>query len=275
MYFSFKGINDLSVESCYHIDENDFRKNYGDYFSEKYLLNTIMQDVYGSKYKHLNSKTLTGDGQPDYYMRNGKKVLLIENKDNLVSKEIMDRCNVYEFTAKIKECLFESYNIRKKKMRPKGALQLINNIENILCKDWDKDPGLSLKNCVFYPVIIINHSEFTLSGVNRIVNEWFLKEITERNINTKHIKNLTIIHIDTFIIYQKLISTNGNNIYDLIDEYWAFITNKSNKKYHRTVEVAEHIYTRYISFDKFVSAKFRNESVISDHFNKYTEILNV
>lgn len=269
LYFSFKDINDKLANSEYHIKPNKFRNDFGFEFSEKYLLNIVMRNSFKGKFRHLGAQELTDEGLSDYYMRNGKKILLIENKDNLISKEIMDKRDLKDFIIQIKKCFYESDN--KGRIKPKAIKQLCNNINKILCGQWKKyDKQLKYKNCSIYPVIVVHHKEFTLPGINQLVNNEFKKEINNRKINTKQIKDLTIIDIDTLIVYQDVISENKNNIYKLIDEYWTEY--KCNKNYPCKEALIDSLPEKYKNFDQFISKKFLERDILKGELKKKINI---
>lgn len=131
LYFIFKDINQELEGTDYFIP--NYRQDIGLEFSEKRLLNRVMKTTFKGKYKHLCYKELTGIGLPDYYLRNGNKVILIENKDNLVSKQILDKYDVYEFIDYIKQ------RLHKKGNKPKACHQLINNIGNIMSLEHNSE----------------------------------------------------------------------------------------------------------------------------------------
>jgi len=229
-----------------------------------------MGDAFKDKYKHLGAKELTDSGLPDYYIRNGNKILLIENKDNLIAKSLMDKYDTKEFIHKLKQCFIESDSSPKNKI--KAIKQLSNNICNILNGKWKSyDPNLKEKCCVIYPIIVVHHKEFTLSGINTKVNDWFKEELLSRGIEQQKIKNVTIIDIDTLIVYQGLLSESKNNIFNLIDEYWNKNNSGCNKKYSNVYEVINSLPEKYKSFDRFISRKFRNRNIFTSQIQQYSK----
>jgi len=274
LYFIFKDINNKLIGTSFHINEDVFRIKYGLDFSEKHLLNIIMGNAFKGKYKHLGAKELKDKVLPDYYIRNGNKILLIENKDNLILKGLMDKYDTEEFIDKLKQCFIESYSSDKKKIKIKAIKQLSNNICNILNGKWKSyDPNLKEKCCVIYPIIVVHHKEFTLSGINSKVNGWFKEELSSRGIDRKKVKNVTIIDIDTLIVYQGLLSESKNNIFNLIDEYWNNNNSNCKKKYSNEYEVINSLPGKYKSFDKFIYSKLNKRNIFTRQIKQYYKYL--
>lgn len=272
LYFTFKGINNKLEGTSSYIDKNVFRTQYGLDFSEKYLLNVIMGDAFKGKYKHLGANELTDDGLPDYYIRNGNKILLIENKDNLITKSLMERYDTKKFICKLKQCFVESDSSSKNRI--KAIKQLSNNILNILDGKWKNyDEKLKERSCVIYPIIVVHHKEFTLSGINTKVNDWFKEELFSRGIKQRRVKDVTIIDIDTLIVYQGLFSEHKNNIFNLIDEYWDEKKNNCKKKYSNLHEVINGLPEKYKSFDRFISSKLNKQNMFTWQIKKYFKYL--
>lgn len=271
LYFTFKDINNRLKGSDFYINTDRFRSEYGLNFSEKCLLNITMKDAFKGKYKHLGSDELIDNGLPDYYIRNGNKILLIENKDNLIAKSVMDKYDTKEFTAKLETCFRESINTTET-IKPKAIKQLCSNINNILNGVWSKyDNNLKHKNCIIYPVIVVHHKEFSLPGINQLVNDWFRIELSSNLIGKNKIKNLTIINIDTLIVYQGLLSGHKYNIFTLIDEYWSEYINACNKKYPNVYEVINSMPESYKTFDQFISRKLSSNSIFTWQIKQYSK----
>lgn len=271
LYFTFKDINKKSEGCQFFINPTTFRSEYGLEFSERFLLDVTMKDAFKGKYKHLSSHELVDKGLPDYYLRNGNKILLVENKDNLISKNIMDKYDTKEFVSKLRTCFVESHN-DSEKISPKAIKQLSNNIKNILLGVWSKyDVNLKNSNCVIYPVIVVHHKEFTLPAVNQLVNDWFKSEILSLGLNFDQIRDVTIIDIDTLLVYQGLYSENKNNIFKLIDEYWDQYYLNSKKKYHTEQDVVNSFPERYKTFKQFIAHKFSESSVFTWQIKQYSK----
>jgi len=265
LYFKFKDINDNNLKGTPdHI--KDIRSTLGENFSEKILLNRILKDSLGDKYKHLGANEL-GDNDIDYYIRDRKYILLFENKDNLVSKRILSSGDIDSFITKLEQ-LF----ICNEKGEDKAIRQLIKNIEKIQYGDYTKDPGINPRNCIIYPIIVIDNSLFSLNGINTLINQWFISEIKTRKttINTKQVKPLTIIDIDSLVIYQGLYSKKEFGLRHLIDDYWHRIITIIQKENTGNATI-EDIMEKYLSFKFYLDNIFKDQNIFTKEITQYNK----
>lgn len=266
LYFTFNAINDsLKVTTGY---KKKFRSDIGLEFSEKVLMNRILKDALGNKYKQLNHEELPREGSPDYYIRDDKYILLFECKDNLIDKKIVENGDINGFIEKMKDL----YIINKNE-RPKAIKQLINNIVSIRKGGFAEDKGIDPDNNVIYPILITHNTIFSLSGVNALIDEWFSNELDSdsRDFNKNNIKHITIININTLVLYQGLLSQKGSTIRELIDSYWKnYMTCESKKHVTAEAELDEYG-KRFQSFDKYVSNALRDKNIFTKEISKYNQ----
>jgi len=266
LYFTFKEINDSLEGSANYIDKDRFRSDVGLKFSEKVLMNRILKDALGNKYKQLGHEELTKDGNPDYYIRDGKYILLFECKDNLINKKVVDNGDINEFID-IMKGLF----ISNKEGKSKAIKQIINNIVSIRKGEFNKDKGINVDNNVIYPILITHNSIFSLSGINALIDEWFSNELGLQNVDKNNIKHLTIININTLILYQGLISQKGMTLRELIDLYWKDYLMFENKNYPTDEVEVNDLPIKSQSFDKYVENRFKNKNIITKRVLKYDQ----
>jgi len=268
LYFTFKEINNSLKGSVNHINKDRFRSDIGLKFSEKVLTHRILKDALGNKYKQLGHEELTKDGNPDYYIRDGKYILLFECKDNLINKKVIDKGDINEFIDVMKG-LFIINEDRK----PKAIKQLINNIASIRKGEFIEDKGINIYNNVIYPILITHNTIFSLSGVNALIDEWFSEELNSdsRNFDKNNIKHLTIINISTLILYQGLISQKGMTIRELIDLYWKDYLMFENKKYPTAEAMVNELPIKFQSFDSYVENAFKTKNIITKGLLKYDQ----
>lgn len=215
LYFVFKKVNDSLKGTKDYI--RNIRSTLGEKFSEKVLLNEILKNSLGKKYKHLGYKELKGIGDPDYYIRDGKYIFLFENKDNLVDKGIIGLPDMDSFIDKLKSVFISSEE------KDKAIRQLINNIEIIQNGKFSKDLGINPHNCIVYPIVVVDNTLFSLLGINSLINQWFYKELKGTDIDLQRVRNLTIIDMDTLITYQGLFPQKEYSLRTLIDGFWCYI----------------------------------------------------
>lgn len=265
LYFTFKEINDSFKDFDQYQKPSTFRSNIGLEFSEKILMNRILRDALGKKYKHLGYKELQKVGRPDYYIRDGKHIFLFECKDNLIKKKVVDSGDIDDFISEMKHIF-----IINKEGRPKAIKQLVNNIVSIREGTFDEDRGINPNNNVIYPIIVTHNSIFSLPGINALINEWFFTELKLNGIDN-NIKNLTIIDIGTLIMYQGLFSQKNNSIRELIDSYWKNCKTLNSKK-AQTIEDAVSDYLKiYQPFKIYVEEFFRGKNFVTKEILKYED----
>jgi hypothetical protein len=266
LYFIFNDINKSFETTEYFIKPAKFRSDFGKKFSEQVLLNKIIKDSIGKKYKHLGYEELQRKGLPDYYIRDGRNIFLFECKDNLISKEVIDTEDVDIFLKELHHIFVESEQGKQKAIK-----QLINNIMAIRNGEFIEDIGIKPNNNIIYPIIVTHNTIFSLTGINILVNEWFFKELDEQAIDKKNIRNITIININSLILLQGLLSQNEYNLKNIIESYWGAIDKVSRKKFPTREIVISERYKVSCSFDYFVESKFSGKIKLSKEFLKYEE----
>ncbi len=98
-------------------------------------------------------------------------------------------------------------------------------------------------------------------------------EITPReNIN---VKDITIIDMDTLIIYQRLFSQPKYNLRLLIDEYWSNYYKIDRKRNYMTPEeVLEDFPQKYQSFKHFLDSKSADVNYFTKKIDQYLSKIN-
>lgn len=264
LYFILKEINDTLKGEDDYIKPNKFRSDIGLLFSEKKLLNIIIKDSIGKKYKHLGYDELTRKGCSDYYIRDGKNVFLFECKDNFVKKEIIETADVDSFIEEMKHIFVENDN-----GKPKAIKQLINNIEDIRNCRFVEDNGLDPCKSVIYPIIVTNNTLFSLSGVNMLIDEWFSSELEERGLCKSNIKKVTLININTLILLQDLLAINKYNLRRLINSYWNQHEKFDKKVFSNDISRIIYLFEVSLSFDNYIEKNVLAKNLFLKKFEKY------
>jgi hypothetical protein len=207
-------------------------------FSESRLLYGVMDNIYR---KQQGLTLITGDqfqkikmkAEPDYYLRDNNNVLLFESKDFFVKG-----------SAKL------SYDFRilepefKKNRFDKAVKQLAGNIvrtlEMALKLDKDYDP-VQIK---IYPIVLVHDSLYSSPGLNYWINRWLNTELLELlkaspSLIFDNVMPLTILEIDTLILYEKQFQEGVFDLFNLLTDYHAQVQlHRSNfigaadKKHH-------------------------------------------
>lgn len=208
-------------------DQPTFNSLIGVPFAEKTLLHRVMKLTFPeSNWKHLTEEDFDHvgkkDAAPDYYLRRGEDLFLIECKDLTLGDKIKYSDDIDYIRTEILDrlCRFDEPNSSGKNVN-KGAGQLHFAIKNIyekrLLDGLDNDPE-SVKN--IYPIIIVTDTAFSAIGVNALIIEKYA-EITRRAPIDKavliHIP--TIIDIDTLIHLSYRISNGDIDLATELNEY--------------------------------------------------------
>lgn len=204
----------------------DFRSSYCDNFSEQILLYKFIYNSFPSNSKYIKvdgSEFLKNNyiGEPDYYVRIKNKILLFESKDVILKGE--DKQSRDYLT--LKEALESKFlKIEEDgKTSNKTILQIIENIKRFLSKFYSKiDDKYNSVNLKFYPILVTHDRQFDTPELNRLINNWFRIEL-DKNFNNSEksrIQDLTILNIDSVLLYQENFRQRGKNGLEiLINEY--------------------------------------------------------
>ena len=264
LYFTFNLINDGIKDKKGYI--KNFRSSIGKYFSEKVLLNKIINDSLRNKYKHLGYKELQKKGRPDYYMRDGKNIFLFECKDNLIKKSVIESADIKQFINELKHIFIES-----KEGKPKAIKQLHINIQDIRNGDFDEDRGIKPLKNIIYPIVVTHNTIFSLEGVNLLVNEWFTDELKDCQMDIQGIKNITLININTLILLQGLLRNKDFSLKLLINSYWNELNKFTKKKLTSEKAVINERFKASMSFDIYIESRISGKNIFTKEINEYSK----
>jgi hypothetical protein len=213
--------SDSTLKSTYGNFFNFFNKE----FSENYLMKNILDDIFNKKYfikKPETEKELPGE--PDYYLRYNNNVFIFENKDVLIAKAIKASADIEQ----INEVLKTKFLIDGKKKV--GIGQLINTTEEILEKKFRFDSYVNSKNNLkIYPILLVHDRIFLTLGINYRLNSWYLENLEKRlgdNYDLSNIKSLTVIDIDTLILWSPYLKEKDNRFKEILDKHLKKLNTK-------------------------------------------------
>ncbi|GAB4019478.1 hypothetical protein GCM10028808_57370 [Spirosoma migulaei] len=246
LYFELKELyeNDLGNQI------NTFRPYFTTYFSESFLLYKVLSFIYGKRsYVQFSGdeikKTYLPEGGPDYYMRNGNKIFLFENKDNFITPSAKTSYNFDKIIEDIDKKLVT---------KGKGIPQIIKNIKLILKKNYPFDTSYQASKCKIYPLLITHRTEFDSSGLNRYLNERFQAELLKLKndgYQINQIQPLTLINIDILLVCQFLLESKQIVLENLIDSYHQLMS--SNRIHAYTNEDRDtKLHETYYSFSDYM-----------------------
>ncbi|RBN49345.1 hypothetical protein [Flavobacterium psychrolimnae] len=186
-------------------------------FSEDFLMKKVLDKIFNRPHYVKKYQNINKPHEPDYYIRDGKAVFIFENKDVLIRKDIKSSGDIDEILNVFKDKFLET------KGKPIGIGQLVNSVFQIVENNFDYDNYVNTrKNFTIYPILLVNDRILEIPGINYILNKWFLKSIKEKlkeKYNSKFIKDLTIIDIDTLIFGTNYFRKKNNNFRHFIENH--------------------------------------------------------
>ena len=252
----------------------NFKSFYCDEFSENYLVYGILDMVFPKKFVKIRgeeAKMLGQVSEPDYYVRNKNKIFLFEAKDVLVKAEVKQSNDYNQLVQVLKEKFYYHEN-KKGKRENKAVLQLIGNIEKLLTNDLKYD-SVKPEHIRIYPILLVHYKQYSSLGVNKIVIDWFKDELNllkEKGLDVSKVKDVVIIDIDYFILFQNSLKTRSMRFEDVLDDYLKFIDLDNVHSIRSISQRHTKIIESVISFYQFVmgNLKYRKMLKLPDIYNK-------
>lgn len=264
LYFKLSEINNKLPDG---VKVDDFRNLYTFNFSEKHLSYHILHRIFSRrkwvKYSGQELDDAKIVAPPDYYIRNGNKVFLFESKDVLINAKIKASKDYEAYESELKKKFY--YTQSGTKTKNKAILQLLKSIETLLDQNNSLDVNYKPKNLRFYPVLLTHSSQFDTPGLNKILNKWFLEELTviekKRDVKLK-VMPLTIINIDSLIYFEDHLR-DTIDLFSAIEEYHSFTTFTSKKKYKSEAHVRESKEKTLIPFSTYFFNYMRDKKLLT------------
>lgn len=221
VYFLLRDVN-KTLPPTSRIKE--IKSFYGDEFSEKILCYKVIESIYKDKCIRFSGKELADmkiDAAPDYYVRKGKNIVLIESKDFLIAadKKMSFDFNVYEEEF---GRVLDYQEMPNGKIKAKAVMQLINSIRRILNKEFSADTDYHYKEVFIYPVLLTHDHQYDTPGFNELIDFWFqdaLLELAKEGLFIHHVKPLSVVNIDS-LIYNQVGLNNGIPLHEMLNLYY-------------------------------------------------------
>lgn len=230
------------------ISYGNLKADMGNEFSEHILFYTVMKKCFG-RYGTIRLtgeeiKSMIGDGEPDYYIREGAALFLFEFKDVVLSADIKCCGDAAKIKTGIADKL-EKNSLGKRK----GISQLLHTIKAIssgLYQEKNVD-NVDVKDIAIYPIIV--HTDITLEscGVNYFLNKRMTGLAADVAIENVSIKNLVLINLDTLIKLQDHFADGKLVLADCIKAYISYISSDDPQ-------------TATFPFDEFVKYYFAEQN---------------
>ncbi len=175
--------------------------------------------------------------------------------------------------ATFKKYIDERFVISDKE-KSKGVEQLANNIDSLYKMDYDFDSVLNdminkKQQVKIFPIICHTDFMFSMPGINEYLNIIFGKKLIEKKIESKYVRNITVINLEVLFDY----AMRGKDLVSLsllIDRYWRIINNRKEKN-QRLGSVNNFLATN-VSFDELYETKFKQELLNKHHLSKEDKI---
>jgi len=271
VYFLLRDVN-KTLPSASRIKE--IKSFYGDEFSEKILCYKVMGSIYPDKCIRFSGKELADmkiNAAPDYYVRKGKNILLIESKDFLIAagKKMSFDFNVYEEEF---GRILDYEELPDGKMKPKAIMQLINSIRRILKKEFIADIDYHYKEVFIYPVLLTHDHQYDTPGLNELIDFWFqdaLLELAGEGLFTHHVRPLSLVNIDS-LIYNQVGLSHDIPLHEMLNHYHENkIVVKEKKRNFKSQEEYESYLEEYkqmrmsklIPFSMFIDKYFHKNGL--------------
>ncbi len=256
IYWDCKAVLDTNPQL--NISQDRFRTDFTTDFSEGYLVYKLFKKAYEKKsFKQFSGeemKAYMGNTEPDYYIRNGNKVFLVEVKDSFIAGKIKQSFNVPEIQEEISKKYYKTQHSEK------AVKQLITRVRLSLTMAYPFDQNYKSKSLKFYPILIVYDMNLTVPGIESLMAGWFnserdilITEMKDAQIEGFQINDLVILHIDGLVLLSEYIRVGKVKLEDLIDGHLsrkrALLKISNGKTFE---EVKAGVLNSYFSFNHFV-----------------------
>jgi hypothetical protein len=255
VYFLLKEVND-KLQPPQKIKE--LKSFFGDEFSEKVLLYEILKVVYSNNCIAFSGKQLADmgiNGAPDYYIREGRDIILYESKDFLIPAAVKDSFDYSQYENEFeKKLYFIDVNGTEK---PKAVLQLINNVRRLLQTNFDADKKYNYREVCIYPVLITHDHQYEVPGFNSLLNYWFqaeLEKLEHEGLFIRRVQPLVVVNIDVLIFHQ--IPLQIVHLHQMIKEYVDYIKIDSRVRFKTEEEAGNYLTSKQTPFSVFIDNEF-------------------
>ncbi len=209
-------------------DFGDFKsKYYSERFSENFMFYKAIEHCISNQrniiaFNGEELASLLGEKGPDYYIRVDNHILLIEFKDVLMGAGPKVSYNFQSISDEIERKL-----VKNEEGKAKGVGQLAKFINEIPKGGFafDKYQG---DNLIIYPMIVVTDKALTLFGINYLLENDFCNLV--QPCDYKIIKHLSLMSLDTLLLFQDLFNENRVNFFDILIGY-DYDYHQSNPNY--------------------------------------------
>ena len=249
----------------------EFSQFYKETFVEKYLFDrTLIPCLNESRMSECFPKVedvMSGEifnakeevGQPDFYFREGKNIFLFECKAIKLNGIFKEESDIDKIIDELSNKLFlkkgknvDGGTIGGEKGKSVGVGQLINHIVSLERNSF-KWNSVNTKECVYYPILVLENNEVAQEPLTVILNEWYQESIRQKGLPEKKCMPVVALTIKTLFLYNDYLKKDGFKHY--IDRYINEILRSRNP-----------LVAPFCSFDSFMLTNVYYDK--HDHFTK-------
>lgn len=232
--------------------DKNFIGNIRDDFSEGILVYETLNFILGNwAHKLITGNEFKNAGlkrEPDFYSRRDNLIMLFESKDFFMRGEYKLS---YDFN------IIEGELMKDGRLK-KAVTQIVTNIERCLLSEIPVDDISTVNDKIIIPSIIVHDSIYSAPALNFWVYYWFIDELQRvkdnpnlKHINFDNIRPITVIEIDTLILYEGQFKSGNFDLVFLLEKYHEHVQfSEVNKLPPEKIE--EHALKSAISFSEFV-----------------------
>ncbi|MBK8241878.1 MAG: hypothetical protein IPK88_00510 [Saprospiraceae bacterium] len=235
---------------------------YSEYFSEAELFRNLKNYCFEKfnwiKYFDPDLKNLRLKSLPDLLMFNGNYVFVFEFKDKIITADSLHSYDYSIIESELYKKLVEDDEGDKV-----GVSQLVNIIEDISDGRY-VFLNKKIKKLKIYPILVYTDLALETNGINYLLNLEFKKKISLLNLNVSNISDLTLINLDTFIMYQDYFHNKKLKLNDLIDLFNRYLLSNDRdenllRKHSRRISV----------IDDYIKLFFKNNNILLNQYPKF------
>lgn len=195
----------------------------GQHFTEQYLFYETLRRCFPSPlYRLYSGEVLHAklhDGEPDFIIVRGNKMIIFEFKDVLMRGDVATSLN-YDMIVEETSRLFIGEKKANGKVKAKGIAQLANVIGTKLSNIISL-AGINLSSSLeIYPVLVYTDTVFDVEGPSYLLAEKFreFEQVKNHPANIS-IKDLVMINLDNLMRVENYLSSLQIVFEDVIDNY--------------------------------------------------------
>lgn len=223
----------------------------GNNFSEQTLMYKILETIYKGrhiKFPGAELHALGVNAEPDYYLRNGKKIFIFESKDFLIRADVKISFDYTKMEPEFRKRFVKDGSSNK------AVLQLVHTIKSVLERKFLQDETIP-HSIDIYPIIIIHDYQYDVVGLNKLVDYWFQEELTKLCANTLsrgRVRPVTIINIDSLIYHEMLFRERRIRLDTIIDAYHKSTRFDPKQKFRTIEEKVTNTKNKLVPFSAFL-----------------------